>query len=317
MVDTTSTIYTSGGPYQRAKTTFSTGSGAPRRLHYLLARDSGGQMFRYWGDGEDSLAGDRGLIGGGWNTYNQMTKLTPVTEHLNYPSGTPVSVTAGTGEIVGRDAAGVLWHYRRQFSNQSSYADRTRIGGGWNIYNQLIGSADVTGDGRPDLLARDGAGVLWLYKGNDNPHRPLRRPRPRRGRLEHLQPIQSRRRHHRRQPPRPRHPRQRRRAVALQGQPQPKRPLRRPHPYRYRLEHLQPTPLKASCCGRHRRYLLVSATAANAVSGHDAPLSSRGVSVRVNQQSSTANDGCADLQRSPMRSQTGGEAFLGLCEAGL
>lgn len=42
VVDTTSNIYT-GGPSQRAKTSFSTGSGAPRRLHYLLARDGGGR----------------------------------------------------------------------------------------------------------------------------------------------------------------------------------------------------------------------------------------------------------------------------------
>ncbi|MFD9309403.1 FG-GAP repeat domain-containing protein [Streptomyces goshikiensis] len=172
VVDTTSNIYTSG-PSQRAKTSFSTGSGAPRRLHYLLARDNGGQMFRYWGDGEDSLAGDRALIGGGWDTYNQMTKLTSVTEYLSYGADTPASVVAGTGEIVGRDAAGVLWHYQRQFSNQNGYASRTRVGGGWNIYDQLIGAGDIYRDGKPDLLARDNAGVLWLYKGTGNPGSPF------------------------------------------------------------------------------------------------------------------------------------------------
>ncbi|MFI5638788.1 FG-GAP repeat domain-containing protein [Streptomyces goshikiensis] len=172
VVDTTSNIYTSG-PSQRAKSSFSTGSGAPRRLHHLLARDGGGQLFRYWGDGEDSLAGDRALIGGGWNTYDQLTKLTPVTEHLRYGADTPADVVAGTGEVVGRDAAGVLWHYRRQFGTQSGFADRTRVGGGWNIYNQLIGAGDIYRDGKPDLLARDNAGVLWLYKGTGNPGSPF------------------------------------------------------------------------------------------------------------------------------------------------
>ncbi|MGW6883584.1 FG-GAP repeat domain-containing protein [Streptomyces goshikiensis] len=172
VVDTTSNIYTSG-PSQRAKTSFSTGSGAPRRLHYLLARDGGGQLFRYWGDGEDSLAGDRALIGGGWNTYDQLTKLTSVTEYLSYRSDTPASVVAGTGEVVGRDASGVLWHYRRQFGAQSGFADRTRVGGGWDIYDQLIGAGDIYRDGKPDLLARDKAGVLWLYKGTGNPGSPF------------------------------------------------------------------------------------------------------------------------------------------------
>ncbi|MFD6888082.1 FG-GAP repeat domain-containing protein [Streptomyces sp. NPDC059957] len=41
------------------------------------------------------------------------------------------------------------------------------------MYTQLIGSADITGDGRPDLLARDTTGVLWLYKGNNNATNPF------------------------------------------------------------------------------------------------------------------------------------------------
>ncbi|WP_148639861.1 FG-GAP-like repeat-containing protein [Streptomyces sp. Mg1] len=171
----TSTIYT-GTPnegWQRAKATFSTGSGAPRRLYDLLARDASGQLFQYWGDGEGSLAGDRVLVGGGWNTYDQLTKLTSVSQSLNYGVGTPASAMTGLGELVGRDSAGVLWHYQRQFSNVSGYADRTRVGGGWNVYDQLIGAGDIYRDGKPDLLARDKAGVLWLYKGTGNPGSPF------------------------------------------------------------------------------------------------------------------------------------------------
>jgi hypothetical protein len=41
---------------------------------------------------------------------------------------------------------------------------RTRIGAGWNGYT-LRGPGDLSGDGRPDLLARDPAGALWLYRG--------------------------------------------------------------------------------------------------------------------------------------------------------
>lgn len=35
------------------------------------------------------------------------------------------------------------------------------------------GPRDVTGDGKPDLLARDSAGGLWLYPGTGNPVRPF------------------------------------------------------------------------------------------------------------------------------------------------
>jgi hypothetical protein len=41
-----------------------------------------------------------------------------------------------------------------------------KVGGGWQIYNSLVGVGDASGDGKADLLARDTAGVLWAYRGN-------------------------------------------------------------------------------------------------------------------------------------------------------
>ncbi|MFI9584004.1 FG-GAP repeat domain-containing protein [Streptomyces sp. NPDC052236] len=40
------------------------------------------------------------------------------------------------------------------------------IGSGWGIYTMLVGPGDLSGDGKGDLLARDSAGALYLYKGN-------------------------------------------------------------------------------------------------------------------------------------------------------
>ena len=45
------------------------------------------------------------------------------------------------------------------------YAPRVQIGTGWQVYNGLIAAGDVNGDGRPDLIGRDGSGVLWYYAG--------------------------------------------------------------------------------------------------------------------------------------------------------
>lgn len=43
---------------------------------------------------------------------------------------------------------------------------RTSLGTGWNQYNALTSPGDLTGDGRPDLLARKAStGELFLYKG--------------------------------------------------------------------------------------------------------------------------------------------------------
>jgi sugar lactone lactonase YvrE len=41
------------------------------------------------------------------------------------------------------------------------------------MYNQLVGAGDLTGDGRADLLARDSAGVLWLYRGTGSQATPF------------------------------------------------------------------------------------------------------------------------------------------------
>ncbi|MFF4652985.1 FG-GAP-like repeat-containing protein [Streptomyces sp. NPDC001380] len=37
---------------------------------------------------------------------------------------------------------------------------------GWGRYDRLLSPGDLTGDGRPDLLARDRYGVLWMYPAN-------------------------------------------------------------------------------------------------------------------------------------------------------
>ncbi|MCX5203544.1 VCBS repeat-containing protein [Streptomyces sp. NBC_00237] len=42
------------------------------------------------------------------------------------------------------------------------------VGGGWNTYNRVFSPGDLAGAQGYDLLARDGAGVLWLYLGYAN-----------------------------------------------------------------------------------------------------------------------------------------------------
>ena len=49
-----------------------------------------------------------------------------------------------------------------------------KVGSGWNIYNALVAYSDVSGDGHPALIARDAAGVMWLYSGTDNAALPFK-----------------------------------------------------------------------------------------------------------------------------------------------
>ncbi|MFK0296207.1 FG-GAP repeat domain-containing protein [Streptomyces sp. NPDC090442] len=123
----------------------------------LLLRSSWGEMERKdtYLDPEDGRlkSPDAVRIGGGWDTYNQVTAVGDV-------AGAP------HGDLVARDGSGVLWLYLGK--GDGNFDGRVKIGGGWGGYTQLTGGGDVNGDGRADLLARDSAGVLWLYKGTGN-----------------------------------------------------------------------------------------------------------------------------------------------------
>ncbi|MGW6414056.1 FG-GAP repeat domain-containing protein [Streptomyces sp. NPDC055055] len=131
----------------------------------LLFRDSQGTLRR-----QDTMydvwkskvvpAEDPEYIGGGWNGYK-------LIEAVGDVAGTTAP------DVVGRDAAGVLWLHQGTGDERKPLADRVRIGAGWNIYTQLAGGSDVTGDGRADVLATDTAGVMWLYKGTGKPTAPL------------------------------------------------------------------------------------------------------------------------------------------------
>ncbi|MFE5709606.1 FG-GAP-like repeat-containing protein [Streptomyces sp. NPDC056501] len=99
-------------------------------------------------------------IGGGWNTYDRII----TTGHIGGSRG---------GDLVARDKSGVLWFYEGKEHHKTPFATRTRIGGGWQIYRQITGGSDVTGDGRNDVLATDKTGVLWLYPGTGNSKTPF------------------------------------------------------------------------------------------------------------------------------------------------
>ncbi|MFE5397168.1 trypsin-like serine protease [Streptomyces sp. NPDC056568] len=116
----------------------------------LVAKDKDGVLWLYPGKG-DGTFGTRARIGGGWGAYTI--------------TGTGDYNRDGRADLLARDGSGVLWQYPGTGKASPALGTRVRVGGGWSAYNALATAGDITGDGRPDLLARDTSGVLWLYKG--------------------------------------------------------------------------------------------------------------------------------------------------------
>ncbi|MGW8351729.1 FG-GAP repeat domain-containing protein [Streptomyces wedmorensis] len=130
-------------------------------------------LFVRWGDGElrrvgamwtpagDNVTPTGGLpVGTGWQVYDRM-------ESVGNMAGTSVADT------IARDRSGALWLYQGTGIGEKPFSGRTRIGTGWQVYDQVAGGSDLTGDGKPDLLATDRTGGLWLYPGTGNANAPL------------------------------------------------------------------------------------------------------------------------------------------------
>lgn len=129
----------------------------------LLAREPGGRLGSFRTQpvavGGSVKGTSWGWVGGGWQVYDRLET-----------AGNIAGTTAP--DVVARDRSGVLWLYRGTGDRTAPLAGRTRIGGGWQVYDRIAAGSDVTGDGRPDLLATDKSGVLWLYPGTGNATTP-------------------------------------------------------------------------------------------------------------------------------------------------
>ncbi|MFF8412131.1 FG-GAP repeat domain-containing protein [Streptomyces omiyaensis] len=130
----------------------------------LLTRDPEGVLWRYGtrptapGGSLTDTGGSR--VGGGWKAYDRLASVGNV-------AGGPAPDT------LARDRSGMLWLYHGTGFRHSPFTARRPIGGGWQVYDRITGGSDVTGDGRPDLLASDRTGVLWLYPGTGNSSAPF------------------------------------------------------------------------------------------------------------------------------------------------
>ncbi|WP_017239440.1 FG-GAP repeat domain-containing protein [Streptomyces sp. SS] len=130
----------------------------------VLARDTSGRLLI--GDAFYSPYGGQldqaplRQVGTGWQVYDRI-------EAAGNLGGSAVS------DVVTRDKSGGLWLYKGTGVAKSPLAARVRIGTGWQVYDQFTGGSDLTNDGRPDLVATDKTGGLWLYPGTGNANAPF------------------------------------------------------------------------------------------------------------------------------------------------
>ncbi|MFI9152867.1 FG-GAP repeat domain-containing protein [Streptomyces sp. NPDC053367] len=78
----------------------------------------------------------------------------------------------GKGDLLSVTSSGTVYLNAGTGSGMS-VAARVQVATGWQGYNALVAGGDFTGDGRPDVLARDTAGTLWRLTGTGSASAPF------------------------------------------------------------------------------------------------------------------------------------------------
>ncbi|MFF3607537.1 FG-GAP repeat domain-containing protein [Streptomyces sp. NPDC002463] len=159
----------------------------------LIARDLKGTLWYYTGKGDGTLSARQQLSDtAGWDGIPQFAGAgnNPVTGEkegvlardtrgtlfwYRASTGGGLNARIQAGDVGGWNGANFTHLSTMDADGSSDIAeiyqgrlaiDGTDLGGGWGVYNTIVGPGDLSGDGKGDLLARDASGILYLYKGN-------------------------------------------------------------------------------------------------------------------------------------------------------
>ncbi|MDQ1009835.1 hypothetical protein QFZ82_004320 [Streptomyces sp. V4I23] len=119
--------------------------------HDLIARQTTtGDMYFYAGTADHRFKG-RVKIGTNWKTYKKIVGAGDLNGD-------------GRGDLLGVDGSGALWRYYGTATG--SVTSRVKLADAWgSAYTTVVGMGDISGDGKPDVVARDAAGKLFRFSG--------------------------------------------------------------------------------------------------------------------------------------------------------
>ncbi len=129
----------------------------------VLARDNSGVLWLYKTNANGTLSA-RTKVGAGWNAYSHITGKGDLSGD-------------GRTDIIAKDKTGAVWLFKGTGNAAAPFSARTKVGAGWNIYNKVIANGDLNLDGKVDVVVRDAAGALWMYKGSGKATAPFTTPR--------------------------------------------------------------------------------------------------------------------------------------------
>ncbi len=120
----------------------------------VLAVDPGGALLLHRGDGAGGLlTATPERDGTGWGSFTA----------LLWPGDFSGD---GKPDLLARQPNGVFLLYSGNGTGGFVTSTPAQVGTGWDQFTALLTPGDFSGDGRPDVLARRGDGLLFLYRGN-------------------------------------------------------------------------------------------------------------------------------------------------------
>jgi hypothetical protein len=148
------------------------------------ANNGGSSILKYWVSVQPGTATSVVDAPATTTTFSALNPNTPyvfkvaavnaVGRGLDSTGSAPVSFTPtapgdwggdGNADLLARKPNGELWLYSGD-GVRSFLPDYRKIGSGWHVFTAVLAAGDWNGDGYKDVIARNSAGELILYRGD-------------------------------------------------------------------------------------------------------------------------------------------------------